>query len=198
MALALTQEQIDAAMAAASPDLKYLFGREQVSLEVQPKFFHYGITTMRQFGATAETAEDMRTCLKGDFGLGPGDGMAKRVMVSKVMVAWESAKVRSAKLSEAEAESELRQEAKPTRSTDYGAMLKNYEEKWGELDKEDVPAKVYVERISDGVEKAEPRAEPLTEVINKFEGETDVLKGSLGPTGEHQSSTDDSYRGPTS
>ena len=34
----------------------------------------------------------------------------------------------------------------------------------------------YVEEICDGIEKAEPRAEPLTEVINVTEGEVDLTK----------------------
>ena len=40
----------------------------------------------------------------------------------------------------------------------------------------EVPAKVYVEKIADGIEKAEPRAELLTEVVNKLEGDTDLMQ----------------------
>ena len=56
-------------------------------------------------------------------------------------------------------------------------MREAYEEKWWKLKKDQVPARIYIEKISDGIERAEPRAEPLSAVVNCLEGEVDVLKG---------------------
>ena len=55
-------------------------------------------------------------------------------------------------------------------------MREAYESKWWKLEKEQVPARVYIDKISQGIERAEPRAEALTEVVNCLEGEVDVMK----------------------
>ena len=79
-------------------------------------------------------------------------------------------------MAEAKADAEIRQEAKPVRGNDFKVMREAYETKWWKLDKEQIPARVYIEKISEGIERAEPRAEALTEVVNCLEGEVDVLK----------------------
>jgi len=96
--------------------------------------------------------------------------------LSKIVVAWESAKGRATKMTEIEADSEVREQAKPIRVTDFKAMRDAYQDKWWKLEPKQVPAKQYLEKISEGVERAEPKAEPLTEVLNYEEAETDVLK----------------------
>jgi hypothetical protein len=65
-------------------------------------------------------------------------------------------------VAEAEAEAEVRQEAKPVRGTDAKVIREAYDEKFWKLKKEQVPAGAYIEKISDGIERAEPRAEPLS------------------------------------
>ena len=177
--MALTQ---DAVLASASPDLRYLFDREGISLDNQVKIISAGITTLRQFGALCSTADDVRKIAKDDLGIDPSS-LAERVEVSKLVVAWESAKIRSSKLAEAEAEAEIRQEAKQMKGTDYSTVRKAYESKWWTLDEEQLPAKSYLERIAEGVEKGELRAELLSEVANKLEGETDVMKAVWDPSG---------------
>jgi hypothetical protein len=131
---------------------------------------------MRQFAAFTADVEELRKSMREDFAMDPAAGLPTRIAISKVVVAWESAKVRSQKLAEAEAEAEARREAKPVRGTDVKVMREAYEEKRWKLEKEQVPARIYIEKISDGIERAEPRAEPLSEVVNCLEGEVDVLK----------------------
>ena len=86
-------------------------------------------------------------------------------------------------MTEIEADSEVREQAKPIRVTDFKAMRDAYQAKWWKLEAKQVPAKEYVEKISEGVERAEPRAEPLTEVLNYEEAETDVLKAVWDASG---------------
>ena len=126
---ALSPEETRAAMEAAAPDLKYLLDREGVTEPIQASIFHAGFTTMRQFGAMAERAEELRKVAKADFEIDPEGNLAKRVLLSKLVVAWESAKVRSTKLAEAEADSEVRQDSKPMKGTDFIAIRKAYEAK---------------------------------------------------------------------
>ena len=60
--MALTAEQIDVAMAAASADLKFLMDREGVSMNIQASLYHAGVVKTRQFAAfdadALELAED--------------------------------------------------------------------------------------------------------------------------------------------
>ena len=158
---------MEAAMSAGMPDLKFLFDREGIAVELQAKIFESGIVNMRQFAAFAADSEELRKSLKEDFGLDPAAGIQTKITISKVVVAWESAKARFQKRAEAEAEAEVHQEAKPLRGTDFKVMREACEEKWWKLEKEQVPARIYIEKISDGVERAEPRAEALSEEIGR-------------------------------
>ena len=182
MAVALNADEIKTVMETAAPDLKFLLDREGIALITQARIVHAGITTMRQFGAFFTSAEDLRKVAKDSLGLDP-DVLAQRVELSKLVVSWESAKVRATKLAEAEAEAEIRQEAKQLKGTDVNAIRKAYEAKWWKLEEEQTPAKCYLEKISEGVERGELRAELLSEVINKIQGETDVMKAVWDPSG---------------
>ena len=179
----LGAEEIQMAMQAGSPDLKFLFDREGIKLDIQAAIFNAGVLTMRQFAAMFESSEDLRKIAKDELNVDPAASLANRVLVSKMIVAWESAKVRSGKMAEAEADSELRQEAKPIKGTDFHAILKAWEERWWKLEDEEVPARAYVEKIAEGIEKAEPRAEMLSEVASKLEGDTNVLRAIWDPSG---------------
>ena len=178
----LNADEIKTVMETAAPDLKFLLDREGIALITQARIVHAGITTMRQFGAFFTGAEDLRKVAKDSLGLDP-DVLAQRVELSKLVVSWESAKVRATKLAEAEAEAEIRQEAKQLKGTDVNAIRKAYEAKWWKLEEEQTPAKCYLEKISEGVERGELRAELLSEVINKIQGETDVMKAVWDPSG---------------
>ena len=170
--MALSAEQIDAAMGAASADLKFLMDRESVSKNMQSNLYHTGVVNTRQFAAFVSDADELRKTMKDDFGLDPTANLPNRIELSKIVVAWESAKGRATKMSEIEADSEVREQAKPIRVTDFKAMRDAYQAKWWKLEGKQVLAKQYVEKVSEGVERAEPRAEPLTEVLNCEEAET--------------------------
>ena len=82
-------------MKAGMPDLRFLFDREGVAAEMQVKFYEASILSTRQFAAFAADGEELRKSLKEDFALDPAAGLPTRIAISKVVVAWESAKVRS-------------------------------------------------------------------------------------------------------
>ena len=124
----------------------------------------------------------LRKCLVEDFGMSDANLVGK-VAISKVVVVWETAKIRAEKAAEAEAECELRQEPKPVRNNDYARMKEAYEAKYWKLEKDHLPAKSYLERISEVVEKADYRAEPLTEVANRKEDDVDMLRAIWDTSG---------------
>ena len=68
----------------------------------------------------------------GGLGLDPTGTLLERVKMSKLIVAWESAKARASKMAEAEGESEVRQEPKMLRGTDYSGMKNAFEARWWE------------------------------------------------------------------
>ena len=119
---ALSIEQRAAARSAAGSDLKLLLDREQVSTDFSDLLYHAGISNVRQFAAFASDAADLKATLREQLMLDPGADLGTRVLVSKIMVAWESAKARANKVAEAEADSEVRKEPKPLRATGYFAM----------------------------------------------------------------------------
>ena len=159
-----------------APDLKFLMDREGVNLEMQTKFYAAGIVNLRQFAAFCPSVDELRKSLLKDFGVDPESGLPAKVLISKIVVAWEAARARSTRLAEAEADAEIRQEAKPVRGNDFKIMKSTYEARWWKLEKEQVPARSYIEKVSEGIEQADPRAEALTEVVNVLEGEVDILK----------------------
>ena len=135
------------AMASAMPDLKFLLDREGVTAEVQAKFYEAGIVNLRQHAAFAPDIEDLRKSLREDFALDPAAGLQTKIAISRIVVAWESAKIRSQKIAEAEADAEICQEAKPVRGNDFKIMREAYESKWWKLEKEQILARVYIKKI---------------------------------------------------
>ena len=159
-----------------APDLKFLMDREGVNLEMQTKFYAVRIVNLRQFAAFCPSVGELRKSLLKDFGVDPEYVLPAKVLISKIVVAWEVARARSTRLAEAEADAEIRQEAKPVRGNNFKIMKSTYEARWWKLEKEQVPARSYIEQVSEGIEQADPRAEALTEVVNVLEGEVDILK----------------------
>ena len=161
-------------LAKMSSDLKFLFDKEEVTDAVQIKIADAGITNMRTFAAFAKDADDLRAVAKSDLDLDPAEGLAKRVTLSKLVVAWETARKRTDKTAEIQAEAEARDVPKRLTTPDYRAMRTLYEKTHGELDESNAPAKGYVEGRMSMVEKFDFKAELLSEVmcIEEEGGET--------------------------
>ena len=97
----LNEAEKTAALNSATSDLKFLLDREGISQDVQLAFYHGGVSNVRQFAAFASDVNDLRETLKSVFGLDPGSSLKVRILVSKVVVAWEAAKARASKMAEA-------------------------------------------------------------------------------------------------
>ena len=66
----------------------------------------------------------------------------------------------------------------------FQAMRACFEAKFCELEDKRVPGKSYLERKLDVIEKAEYRAEVLTEVVSTEEDTTDALHTEWTPSGQ--------------
>jgi hypothetical protein len=168
----------------AGSDLKFLLDREGVDIELQVKLFFIGVSSIKQFAAFAEDKADLRKSLKLNFEVDPDTDIRARVVIAKVLVAWDSARARSAKMAEAEGEAEARNLPKEVSSSDHHAMRATFERKFWDIEDKKVPGRTYLEKKMDEVEKEELRAETLTEVISQQEDDPDTLKTVWSVGGE--------------
>jgi hypothetical protein len=184
MAIVIDQNQEAAAWEAAGADLIFLLNREGVDKTIQGKLYSVGVTSIKGFAAFAEDKVDLRKIMKENFELDASTDILSRVKISKVLVAFDSAKARSAKLAEADGDAEARHMPKEITSSDGHAMRAAYETKYGELNDRELPGRSYLERKLDEIEKSEFRAELLTEVVSREEDDPDSLKTSWANNGE--------------
>ena len=159
----------------ANADLLHLLAQSKVAEEIQKTLFESGVTGVKEFSAMFEDEKDLRAILKKDFNLDPESGGLKaRVSISKVVIAWETAKGRTAKLVEMEGEAEQRSEAKRLPVPDHTAMKQAFEDSHWRIKDHDTPAPRWMEKRFDQLEKNVFRAEPLSEVLGVNE-EDDTL-----------------------
>lgn len=151
--------------ADANADLLNLMTCAKVPEEIQKKLYEAGVSSVKEFAALVTDEADMRKLLVKEFGIKEDDGLAERVKVSKVIVAWETAKGRTAKMTEMEGEAEVRGEPKKVPQPDYEAMKETFRTKRYELQDHTTPAKSVMEKRLDMIEKNSLTAEPLSEIL---------------------------------
>ena len=150
----------------AKPDLKFLFMKEEVHQEIQDKLIEAGVTSVKQFAALVKDADELRELAADSFGLGDMRALANKVKMSNLVCAHNASKARSAEFDKMDAEKNARQVSKMIARRDFLAMRASFEDKYGPLDDEKCPARSYIERKPDDLEKGDFRAEMSTEVIN--------------------------------
>ena len=75
----------------ANADLLNLMTCAKVPEEIQKKLYEAGVSSVKEFAALVTDEADMKKLLVKEFGIKEDDGLAERVKVSKVTVAWETA-----------------------------------------------------------------------------------------------------------
>ena len=167
---------------AVGSDLRFLFTSSKVDAETQEKFISNEVTSVKQFAALVETVTELRDLLKKDFGM-DADTLGTKVRISNVVVAWKAAVGRIAKQIELEGVAETLGEPKKIAEVDNQAMRAAFENKWGEIEDVEVPAKTYLEKRLDQIEKNSLVAETLSEVLNEDEDEGNAMQTVLDPKG---------------
>ena len=147
-------------------DLVHLLEQSKVTREIQEAFYKAGIDSVKNFAALVEKVEDLRELMKVEFRIDPATSLAERVKVSNVVVAWNSAKTRAAKVAELDGEAEIRGEAKKIPMPDFVAMREAFEKQFWKLEDHEVPSKTLIEKRLDMIEKGDFKAEPLEEVLD--------------------------------
>ena len=150
----------------AKPDLIFLFAKEEVHADIQTKLIEAGVTSVKQFASLVKDADEMRELASDSFGLGDMKQLANKVRMSNLICAYNASKARSVEIDKIDAENEVRQVPKVIAGRDFLTMRAAFKEKHGALDDERCPARSYIEKKLDDLEKGDFRAEMLTEVIN--------------------------------
>jgi len=119
--------------------------------------------------------EELEKVLKDEFDIDNAT-LAGRVKAGKVTTAWLAARACATKQNEAEGDCQVRRVPKDLSSSDSAAMRRAFEAQFWELEEGNVPGRTYLEKKLDEVEKGEPRAELLTEVVSMLEDDPDTLR----------------------
>jgi hypothetical protein len=184
--VALSPDEIDAAMEAGDSAIKYLLDKGGVEREVQARLYHFGCTSVALLGTFAENAADFKAMLKDDFGLDPSKSIGERAQVAQLLVAFNTAQVRATKQAEVEGELESRRMTRPLPANEYVAMRMAFEKQWWVLEEDQVPARSFLERLADELETGDFKCTPLETVLNKEQDDPDVLTPVWTATGQLQ------------
>ena len=183
MAIVVDAGELSAVMASAGADLRVLFDRKGVDNDFAAKLFKVGITSVELFAVFAKDQGDLEAILKANFGIDTSD-IASRVRVSKIVVAWQAARTRAQKQTEQDGDCEVRRVPKDIPHSAVAAMGNAFENANWPLDDKQKPARSYLERKLDEIEKDELRAEPLAEVVSVDEDDPDMLRTEFRPDGQ--------------
>ena len=156
MAITLIAGEKALAFTKAGADIIFLMDKKGVDEDLQAKLYHIGVVSVELFAVFAKDQADLEAILKDNFELDPAD-LRSRVKASKMVVAWISAKARATKQAELDGECEARKVPKDIGTSDISAMRKAFEKAWWVLEDPQVPAKTYLEKKLDEVEKDELR-----------------------------------------
>ena len=173
--IVLSAEEAGDALDKGGADIRYLFGSEQVDLDIQRIFFYVGVTTISKFASFATDVADLKKVMLEDFGLDGTSSIQNRVKLGAVIVAWNKASCRAAETAKIEGELDSKRMAKPLPSSDFGAMRSAFESKWWILADKWVPARSYLEKRADQLEQGDMQAERLSEVICREEDQQELM-----------------------
>ena len=163
--------------------MSFLFDRKGVDEDFAVKLYSIGITSVELFAVFAKDQADLEATLKTHFEVDTDD-ITARVVASKIVVAWLAAKTRAQKQSEQDGDCEVRRVPKDIPVTAVDAMYDAFEKKYWSLEETQMPARSYLERKLDEIEKNDLRAESLEEVVSMAEDDPDALKTEWKPDGQ--------------
>ena len=169
--------------AGIGSDLLHLMAQSKVATDIQKALYGAGVDSVEGFAALVNTSDAMRAVLKKDFSIDEEASLQDRVKVSKVLVAWEAAKVRTSKIRELEGEAEVRGIPKQIQQPDYKAMKDSFTSKFWKLPAADTPSKGMMEIRLEMIEKQDFVAEPLSEVIDASQTLPDMMRSTFDNQG---------------
>ena len=171
----LSDDEKKAALSKGGANLKYLFGRNDVSRDIMAIWFHVGVTTVEKFANIAKDEADLLAVLKNHIGVDQDASLEQRVQAASLTCAWSNARTRVQRSAEVEAEMDSNEWRKPIVASEWLAMKAGLEGAVGILDDSVMPSKEYVEKKLQELEAGDYRAEDLTEVVSRDQVDPDSL-----------------------
>lgn len=173
----------DEMLAKASSDLLYMLDRREVDEGFTTKLISVGVTTVDVFAAFVKDEEDLEKVLKDNFGI-DATTLQGRIKASKIKVAWLAAKTRAAKQLEDDGDNEIRRRPKDVPHTVLTSMHEAFEKTYWTIEEDRQPARSYVERKMEEIEKNDHKAESLEEVVSVKEDDPDAMRTEWKPDGQ--------------
>ncbi len=137
----------------------------EVPKEVRALFGHFGILKARSFARLEPDEQSLRDLLKKEFEI--GEGIAERIIIAHILVAWDSAKERVKRQAEVVTEAKVHGTTPELQKSEDNLMRQAFEGVHGEISDMIYPSNEYLKGKLDQVEKELYEAEPLTEVISR-------------------------------
>ena len=183
MAIRVAAGDVSKFMESAGADIKFLFDRKGVDQEFAVKLYSIGVTSVELFAVFAKDQADMEEILKTHFEIDTVD-ILSRVKAGKIFVALQAARTRTAKQIEQDGDCDVRRVPKDIPLASLAAMHGEFEKAHWALDEKQRPARSYLERKLDEIEKDDLKAETLEEVVSVDEDDPDMLRTEWRPDGQ--------------
>ena len=177
--IAMTEGEREAAMQAASSDIRYHLSQMDVPRPIQAALFHKGFTTLRLYSNMEDTKAGMRGAIHDEIGIRAADGGDARKNVALLLAAWDAAHVQVEVEDKAKAESVTGQGPRFIQTTEYAAMRTVLEQRHGTLKDLELPSKSFLAQKLEQVECNEPRAEDLREALSWGDQDVDLFAGTV-------------------
>jgi hypothetical protein len=173
--LALTPAEKKEALEKGSSELKFLLGKEQIPLVTQERLFHSGATTLAKYSVFFADEADLRVVAKDELGIDPTASLQARGELAGLIVCYQQSKTRTAEVSKYIGELDARQQTKPIGGTEFLGMRLAFEKKYAQLEDQECPSRLYLEKRIAELEGGEMRAEQLKTVLNREQDGEEAL-----------------------
>ena len=169
----LTEEQKAAGLSKMGPELRALLEDKGVAVEVMASLGHLGLVRLATFANIEQTAEHLRELIEKELGYTRDDGFADRAMVSNLLEAWETAKLRIKEVDKVVAERKAVGRELQIYAPESKSMRTAHEKVWGELEDYEFLARDYLSWRFSQFETGEYLAERATDVVSHEKADDD-------------------------
>ncbi|MCR9077396.1 MAG: hypothetical protein NXI07_15265 [bacterium] len=148
----ISAENASAGIVALDPDLDYLLTDRGVSKPIRAILGHFGVTRLNVFAKIEGTEDTMRAWIAKDLGLKREDVMNTRIMIAKIIDAWEAARDRVAKQTAFESEARAAGLPRQTLKSAHLALRTSFKGRHDEI-KGEAYSREVVHRLEAGTDR---------------------------------------------
>lgn len=159
-------------------ELQFLLDNSNIPKEVQAKVAASGIKDVAVFACIEADAKDFRDFVKTGLGIDPAACVPNKVLVAKMVSAWQASVARGQKRREEEAEQRVGDLPRKLSRTSHIQLSKGYTEVHGENTPENTPHPDYLESKLQQLEDGLLLTESMLEIVSM--ADDDELEPQLG------------------